>query len=126
MNGFRNAGFNDRLNAAATARKAQLEKFRARPEVSDPEFAERRLARDAVREAREAREAERKAERKAQAEREAAEAVARREAEEAERKALEAEQAREAAEAVVRHQAEEAERKAARDARYAARKARQR
>jgi membrane protein involved in colicin uptake len=126
MNSFKNAGFNDRLNAAATARKAQLDKFHARPEVSDPTFVERRMERDAARLARDAREAERKAARKAQAEREAIEKAARQEAEKAERAAFEAERAREATEKAFRDVALEAERKAARDARYAARKARQR
>lgn len=126
MNSFKNAGFNDRLNAAAIARKTQLEKFHARLEVSDPAFAERRAARDAVRLARDAREVERRAAREVQAAREAADRAARQEVQEAERAALEAERGREAAEKAARDVALEAERKTARDARYAARKARQR
>ncbi len=126
MNSFKNAGFNERLNSAAVARKAQLDKFRERPAVSDPAFAERQAARDAVRLARAERDAERKAEREAQRQREAAELEAKLAAEEAERAALEAQQAREAEERVASEAALEVERKAARDARYAARKARQR
>src|SRR5580700_6278312 len=110
--------FNERLSAAAKAKQALLEKFRARPRPDDPAIAERQAARLAASRARDARAAERKATREAEIARAQAEAV-RLAAEAAAHKA-----ATEAAEA-ARELALEAERKAARDARYAARKARQ-
>ena len=63
------SNFNDRLNAAAEAKKAMLAKFKPKPMVSDPDFKsreERRLAE--VEAVRAAREAEREAARKAQIE----------------------------------------------------------
>jgi len=96
---YKEKGFGERLSAAADARRAALERFRARPGPDDPAVVARRAARQAVSEAREARAAEREA-------------------------AREAEAARRTAERADRDAALEAERKAARDARYAARKAR--
>lgn len=113
MSSFKNPGFADRLGAAANAKKALLEKFREQPGADDPAVAERQAARQAAAIAREARAAERKAAREAQKAAEIAEQAAR-----------EANEAREAAERAEREVALEAERKAARDARYAARKAR--
>ena len=117
MSAFKIPDFNDRKSAAAEARKAALEKFKAKPGADDPAVLERLAARQAVREAREQRAAERKAAREAQA---AAEKAAREAAAEAERLARE----REIEEAAARAIALKAEQKAARDARYAARKAR--
>jgi hypothetical protein len=105
--------FDDRLSAAAAAKQALLERFRARPAPDDPTEIERQAALKAIADAREARAAERKAAKDAE--------IARLAAEEAARKAQE--QAA-ALEAKKRAAADEAERKAARDARYAARKAR--
>jgi len=133
MDNSKKTGFDDRLNAAANAKKAELEKFRARSRVNDPASAERQAARQAVGAARDARSAERDAARLAgvaraadeQAARDAAaevEQAARDAAAEAEQAARAAEIARQAADDVVL----QAERKAARDARYAARKARPR
>jgi hypothetical protein len=107
--------FVERRNAAANAKKAALEKFRAN--AADPAAAQRQQERSA-----------------SAAERAAAKAA--RELEKAERKAREAElaaqAAREAAAQAKREEAEKADRevalqaemKLARDARYAARKAR--
>jgi hypothetical protein len=117
MSGYTDKNFNDRLGAAALAKKATLDKFRARPAADDPVVVERRAARQAVSDARTARMAEREAERIAQEAREAAE---RNEREMAEQERF----AQEATERAEREAALEAERKAARDARYAARKAR--
>jgi hypothetical protein len=114
--------FDDRLSAAANAKKAQLEKFRARSGANDPAFAERQAARQAISVARDARAAERNATRLAGLAREADEKAARDAAVEAEDVARAAEVARQAADDVT----VQAERKAARDARYAARKARPR
>jgi hypothetical protein len=123
--------FAERMSAAAKAKKADLERFRAKTGPNDPGFAEREAARRAIAEAREKRAAERKAARLASEAREAEEKAARDAALAAERlvreAALEAEKlAREkvAAEQAIRDAALEAERKAERDARYAARKAR--
>jgi hypothetical protein len=109
----KNASFSDRLNAAAAAKKAALERFHARPGPDDPAVREQQAAQKAISEAREVRMAERKAAREAETARQAAEQAAR-----------EAEEQRLAAEAAAQAVALEAERKAARDARYAARKAR--
>lgn len=105
--------FDDRLSAAAAAKQALLERFRARPAPDDPAEIARQAALKAIADAREARAAERRAAKEAE--------LARIAAEEAALKAA-AEQA--AKEARARAAAEEAARKAARDAKYAARKAR--
>jgi hypothetical protein len=105
--------FDDRISAAAAAKQALLERFRAKPAAGDPEWLEQQAALKAVADAREARAAERKAAKDAEAARVAAELAARRAQEQAA-----------AAEAKVRAAALESERKAARDAKYAARKAR--
>jgi Family of unknown function (DUF6481) len=105
--------FDDRISAAAAAKQALLDRFRARPTAGDPAWAEQQEALKAVADARDARNAERKAAKEAEAARVAAELAAQR-----------TQQQIAAAEAKVRALALEAERKAARDARYAARKAR--
>lgn len=105
--------FDDRISAAAAAKQALLERFRARPSPDDPAEIARQDALKAVSDARDARAAERKAAKEAEAARLAAEAAAKR-----------AQEQIAAAEAKARLVAQEAERKAARDARYAARKAR--
>jgi hypothetical protein len=127
MSGFKDSDdFNERLSTAAKAKQATLEKFRARARADDPAVLERQAARLATSQARDARKAARVAEitrSEEEAIRHAAEEAARKAtvaAEEAARKAAaEAEMA--ALEVTL-----EAERKTARDARYAARKARQR
>src|SRR5262245_58045455 len=118
MKGFKEKNFADRLQEAAEARKAALERFKARPAADDPEVVKRREERAAIAAAREARTAARKAAKEA-------EAAARAEQEAIERTEREARERREAIEKLIRDSAEAAERKAARDARYAARKARQ-
>ena len=113
MAGFKDLDFIERRNAAANARKAALEKFRAH--AADPASAERQKVRtaDAVEraEAKRVRDIE-KAERKARDAKLALEAKA--------EAALQAERA--LAEKAKRELALESERKLARDARYAARK----
>jgi hypothetical protein len=105
--------FDDRLSAAAAAKQALLERFRARPPADDPAEIARQAALQAVADARDARAAERKAAKDAEAARLAAEqAVLKAQAEAA------------AKEAKLHAATLEAERKAARDAKYAARKAR--
>jgi hypothetical protein len=118
MSGFKEKSFGDRLSAAAAARQAALERFRARPSADDPAVIKRREERMAIAAARQVRDAERKA-------RKEAEAAARAEQEAKDRAEREARERREAIEKVIREAAEAAERKAERDARYAARKARQ-
>jgi hypothetical protein len=109
--------FAERLSTARTAKQAMVAKFRQQPGPDDPAVAERRAARTAMSDARDARAAERKAERLAESARSAAE-----------REALAIKQVeqevRTAAEKVASDVRLEVERKAARDARYAARKAR--
>jgi hypothetical protein len=116
----------DRLSAGAQAKRALVEKARKNDPTKDPGFAERQVARKAAAELRDARAAERKAERIAEKSRRAQEKA---DAEAAHAAAEIAE--REAHEAEIIAQAEReieivAERKAARDAKYAARKARRR
>jgi len=118
MKGFKEKNFADRLQEAASARKAALERFRARPAADDPEVVKRREERLAIAAAREARVAERKAAKEA-------EAGARAEREAIEKAERDARERREAIEKLIRDAAEAAERKSARDARYAARKDRQ-
>jgi hypothetical protein len=109
--------FTDRLETAAKAKQALLAKARAKDPANDPAFAARQEARAAAAYAREEREADRQIARLAERTKEAAA----RDAEKAQQVALEAERAGR----VTRQQAVNLiERKAARDARYAARKAR--
>lgn len=109
---------------AANAKKAMVERFRARPAEDDPVNVERKAARLAVSQARDARIAAREAERRADAKRQAAEQKVREEeaalmaVEQAEREAAERRAEGDRAVDLL------AEQKAARDARYAARKAR--
>jgi len=115
MGGFKNPDLLERQQAAAKAKKAALEKFRAK--AADPALADRLTARTAsaaerkaiknVRETEKAEKKAREAERAQQAARDAA---------------LQAERAK--AESAQRELALQAERKAARDARYSARKSR--
>jgi len=112
---FKQPDLLERQQAAAKARKAALEKFRAK--AADPALADRLTARTAsaadrkaIKNAREVEKAEKKArdaERAQQAERDAA---------------IQTERAK--AESAQRELALQAEQKAARDARYAARKSR--
>lgn len=118
MKGYKEKSFSDRLSAAATARDAALAKFRARPTPDDPAVIKRKEDRMAIAAAREARAAERKAAKEA-------EAAAQAEREVIEKAEREVRERREAVEKVIRDAAEATERKKERDARYAARKARQ-
>ncbi|WP_244593383.1 DUF6481 family protein [Methylosinus trichosporium] len=120
MTFFKNANFNERRTAAETAKKAELERVRALTAKINEGAAERLMARQAINAARDVRAAERDAARLA-AEARAAEELA---AQEAALKAEQAERDARAAEQAERDLAAAAERKAARDARYAARKAR--
>lgn len=113
MPAFKDHKFNERLDTAAKAKRALLEKFKAQPALDDPAVLERQAALKAASDAREARHAERKVARDV-----AAAALA------AEQSAKAAEEAARAIEHATRIEAEKAARKAARDARYAARKAR--
>lgn len=112
--------FNERRNAAATARQATAAKFRSQPLPDDPAVLERQAALKAVGDARQARQAERKAAREAEAARQVAEQAA----QAAEQMARDAEQLIQREVAAAREAKLEVERKATRDARYAARKAR--
>jgi hypothetical protein len=111
-----NSTFSDRRQAADTARKAALEKFKNRIGPGHPEF--EKLQAERVRVAAERAEREDKA--RQEKELRLAEERARKEAEDAERKKQEltAYMAKLAAQAEL-----ESQQKAARDARYAARKA---
>lgn len=124
MSGFRDKGFRDRLSTAENARKAMLERVRAKPGADDPAVVERKAARQAISTAREARLAERETAKIAEQARKAADDEARQVAEHEQRVVQEANDATAKVEAAERQIALEAEQKAARDARYAARKAR--
>jgi hypothetical protein len=115
--------FADRLETAAKAKQALLEKARQKDPTNDPEFAARQAARVEAARLREERETEKrtaklaeqakvKAEREAEAARKAAEAEA------------EAERIRSGKRPVSKPALSADEQKALRDARYAARKAR--
>ena len=117
MKGFKEKSFSERRSMAASAKKAAAQKYIEQTSPDNPELRQRLEERKKIAEAREARRAAKIAEQ----ERIAAEEAARKAAEEAERRAREE---REAAEHAELEAMLEAERKAARDARYAARKAR--
>jgi hypothetical protein len=122
MRGFKEKGFNDKLQDQAKARAAQLERARAKSPQNDPDFAKRQAERKKLAEDREARIAQRAAEKAEEArlaaERKAADAAAKAEAD----KLAEEERLRLRREEADRLVALAAEQKAARDARYAARK----
>jgi hypothetical protein len=128
---YREKTFAERRDAANDAKRALLERFKARPAPDDPEVLARQAERKAILEAREKREAEKARLREERRVREEAERVEReRLAEEARIRAEEearVEETRRQAEEnerIARVLADEAERKAKRDARYAARKQR--
>ncbi len=128
---YREKDIFERRNAANEAKKALLERFKARPAADDPAVVARQAERKAILEARAIREAEKARLRQEKLEREAKERAEREAAAEAARLAAEqvaAEEARlkdaEENERIARLLADEAARKAKRDARYAARKQR--
>jgi hypothetical protein len=117
MNKTEPAGFAERLKTAADAKKALLEKFRPKPTVTDPLFAER----DAMRLAEVERVRTERAQAKAEIRQAAAETaeIARQAQAALDAEALEAKRGEKERTALT-----SAEAKAKRDARYAARKAR--
>jgi hypothetical protein len=124
MNRSKEPSFADRQSAAATAKKAALEKHRAM--LSDPGLAERQAARQAVVTDRKLRAAERKTTQTASTTREAAERAAEEAAQQTGREtALQAKRAAREATA-ARDLALETRNRAALDARKAARKAKKR
>lgn len=122
MAGFKANSFNDRRDAAHKAKQALLEKFKSRPQGDHPRLVALAEERKRIAEARAIRDAEREVRRQEDL---------KRQAEEQERLRLE-ELARIEAELAAAEEARLAEielkakQKAARDARYAARKARRR
>lgn len=112
--------FDERLSASRDARQAMAAKFLQRPAVDDPAVLARQAERAAISAAREARNAEREIKRLEDEKLEAQRQI--------ELKAQAAAQAvleeQSAAEKALEEERLEVERKAARDARYAARKAR--
>jgi len=110
----------ERQKASRISKKAMLERFSARPGPDDPATAEKRLARQAISAARDVRRAE--LEQRKQAERDAQSAQAALDAAQSQQQLEQA--AREAAEKVEQDAALKIEQKKARDAKYAARKAR--
>lgn len=121
MSGFKDRGFGERLSTASSAKRAMAAKFLQRPGLDDPAVVERRAALVAVSVARDGRRAEREEKRLAEQARIAAEREARAAASAAQQAA---DDERAAAEKAVSDAAREIDQKAARDARYAARKAR--
>jgi hypothetical protein len=115
-----NVGFAERASSSAEAKKALLERFRANAAADDPTAAERQAERIAIARAREARKAERDAAKRELEAQKAAEKARLAAEKEAEKEALAAQAALEAEKAAQLL----IDQKAARDARYAARKAR--
>ena len=76
MSAFKHQNAGDRIATAANAKKAMLEKFKAKPPPDDPAVLERQAAQKAIADARDARAAERRAAREAEAARLAAEKAA--------------------------------------------------
>ena len=131
MNARKNETVSDRLSAAAKAKQAMLERFKSRPGLDDPAVQQRLEEQKAIIAAREVRAAERKAAQDAEAARIAAEKAEQKRladieaVEEAARQARRVEEIANAdADYKARALALAAKQKAARDARYAARKAR--
>ena len=120
MSGYKGAKYTDRITESAKAKQAALEKFRARPSPDDPAVLARQATQKAIQDAREIRDAQRRVERAAEAERLAAEERARI----VEQEALKAAEAARVADEAAQARILLAQQKAARDARYAARKAR--
>jgi hypothetical protein len=128
---YREKDFSERRTAAVEAKKALLERFKAKPAADDPAVIAKQQERQAILAARAIREKEKEKARQEKLAREAAERaererlaeIARKEAEELARIEAEA-RAAEELERVARQLNEEAEQKAKRDARYAARKSR--
>lgn len=115
MRAFKDKNLTERLQNAAQAKQALLQKFQARPGPDDPIVKERQAKRQAIAAAQKARARARERESaKARAEQERAELEAR---EEAERAAIRERELQD-------YIAHEAEKKAIRDAQYAARKKR--
>ncbi|CAM5443327.1 DUF6481 family protein [Mesorhizobium sp. UC22_110] len=128
---YREKDIFERRNAANEAKKALLERFKAKPAADDPAVLARQAERKAILEARAIREAEKARLKQERLAREAAEKAEREAAAEAARLEAEAKAREEAAlreaeenDRISRLLADEAERKAKRDARYAARKSR--
>ena len=115
--GYKDDELAGRLNKAASARLAILEKFRAKPGADDPGEIQRRAARREIAEARDLRTATQKASRSAEDARKIAESSAREAAEQVQRIAQEQRDA-------AKSELQRAQQKAERDARYAARKQR--
>ena len=124
MKSSKEIGFDGRLTAAASARKAQLEKFLAKSAANDPATAKRRSDREAVAAARDIRLGERKAARRESVAQAAAETAAHAAVLAVEQIARDAAAAEQAVSDAAGALALEAGQKAARDARYAARQAR--
>lgn len=130
---YRERTFAERRTEAQEAKKALLEKFKARPGPDDPQVQAKKAEREAILDARSKRAEEKEKLRQARLaleeeerrRREAEEEAARIAAEEAS-KAEAAARESEENDRIARLLADEAERKAKRDARYAARKARRR
>ena len=110
---YKDDNFGSRIANAAKARRAVLERIKAQPGPGDPAFEKRKAERQATAEAKATRLAKQKAEKEARLAKEAAEREARVESQKEEERRI-------ADEAVALL----AEQKAARDAKYAARKAR--
>jgi glucan-binding YG repeat protein len=118
--GFKDPKFDDRQRVALEAKKALLEKFKAKPGPGHPEYEAREKERLAVLAARAERQAAKEAEaqekeRLAEIERQEAKKRLQEELDRKDRERIEREE---------REKEEEAQKKAERDARYAARKAR--
>ncbi|WP_284944329.1 DUF6481 family protein [Acidisoma cladoniae] len=120
MAGFKDNNFVERRDAALKAKREALDKFKARPTAEDPRLLKLAEERRVIAEARAIRATEREKLRQEELVRQAAAAVIRKQEEEAR---IEAEKQAEI-EAAAAELELKAQQKAARDARYAARKAR--
>jgi len=117
---FKGDKFADRAAAAAAAKRALVDSFKAKPAPDDPAVLARQAERKAIADARELRAIERKKQKEIDDLRRQAEDVAKIEAE----RLRAEEEATRVTEAAARDEAIKAQRKAERDAKYAARKAR--
>ena len=125
MAGFKDTDFLERRTAATKAKKAALDKFRANTAANDSSFAERQAGLQATRVARDMRAADRKTARTARDAEITAQSKRDQEATAQTDRDAAAQKERDRAQHAEREIALQAEGKKARDARYAARKARQ-
>lgn len=125
MDGLRKTSFTDRIAQAAKAREAQLGRARAKSPANDPDFAKRQAERADIKVSRDARIAQRRAEKLIENENRLTKKLAEATTEMETARSAEVAHQENLLKVAERTAALATQQKAARDARYAARKLRQ-